>query len=349
MNLQEARLFVARFEKGGNAPEEHAAFLQWVRSCSTSDLAEVASEHESLVDQWSLSVDGPSSSWVEGLEVKLDRTEEKLEEVPVRRLPAERTGRRFPWMAAASVLVLLTAGAYWWNAQRSDSQTDMQKKSILVLSNTVSTSRGEQQQVVLPDGSKVWLNASSTLHYPVSFTGKDRTVELTGEAFFEVAKSAVAPFRVKVRDMQIQVLGTHFNVMGYPDEPVSRTTLVEGAVKITREGEEILLGPGEQAETAYPASGDRSPITLIRGVDPDAVLAWKNGSLEFNNDDLQTVMRKLSRAYDVDIHYDGVIPERHFGGSFEQKKGLDPILKTLELQKIHFNYKIKEKTIIVTQ
>lgn len=351
MNVQEASSFVARFEKGDYAPEEYATFLRWVRGCSIADLTLIADQHEALVDIWSLRPQEPTTGWVTQLENKLDKAAEKELEngfaTPVRKLYTKQIGKRFFWIAAASLVVLVSSAAFWWFYHPIGTHGGIKEYANTVLSNTISTSRGEQRQVVLPDGSKVWLNASSTLKYPASFTGGERNVELTGEAFFEVAKNAVTPFRVKARDIQIQVLGTHFNVMAYPDESVSRTTLVEGAVKITHGNEAVLLQPGDQAEIAYPATGERSPISLIRGVDPQAVMAWKNGYLEFNNDDLQTVMRGISRTYDVDIQYEGEMPVKKFSGTFPIGEGLGQALKILELSGVHF--KKNDKAIIVTK
>ncbi|MES1160861.1 MAG: FecR domain-containing protein, partial [Bacteroidota bacterium] len=204
---------------------------------------------------------------------------------------------------------------------------------------------GNQQQFLLADGSKVWLNAASTLKYPASFTGKERKVELSGEAYFEIAKNMDRPFRIQIRDAGIEVLGTSFNVMAYEDEPVSKTTLVDGAVKVIQGAQELTLQPGDQAQIAYPETSGVPSMRLIRGVDQGAILAWKNGDLEFKDDDLHTVMREIGRCYNMEVKYEGKIPVKTFTGNFSRKDSLIQILKQLEYQHIHF--RITGKTITV--
>ncbi|HWK03374.1 MAG TPA: FecR domain-containing protein [Puia sp.] len=347
MNLNDAKIFVARFITGDHSPGEHAGFLRWLEGASTDDLGVIADEHEALQEQWSLPA-GPSSAWVEQLESKLDRAEAKSRtregQAIVRKFYA---GRKFKWIAAASLVGLIAGGGYLRYAHQAGSVAGTSDKPVEVLSKSFSTPRGgNQQRFELADGSKVWLNSASTLKYPASFSGKERSVELSGEAYFEVAKYADMPFRVKVRDAKIEVLGTDFNVMAYEDEPVTRTTLVDGAVKVVRGSEEASLKPGDQAEIAYPLSGAFTPIRLTRGVNTGSVISWKNGDLEFRNDDLHTVMREIARCYDVEVRYEGNIPEKYFTGNFSRKDDLRQILKQLEYLHIHF--RITGKTITVT-
>ncbi|HEY0669740.1 MAG TPA: FecR domain-containing protein [Sphingobacteriaceae bacterium] len=207
------------------------------------------------------------------------------------------------------------------------------------LYNTLSTPRGGQYQVVLPDGTRVWLNAASSLRYPASFTGKKRIVYLDGEAYFEVAKNAAKPFHVEVRGLDVEVLGTHFNINAYHDESYAKTTLLEGAVKVKRGDVQKLLTPGQQA-----VSGGSGPLKVI-AADSDEVLAWKNGYFYFNKSTLPEIMRQLSRWYDVDIRYEGTIPDRIFGGEISRSSNASEVLKILELSKVHF--RIEGKYIIV--
>jgi ferric-dicitrate binding protein FerR (iron transport regulator) len=352
MNVKEAKLFVARFVTGDHTPEEYAAFLQWLEGASSDELGVIADEHEALQEHWLLSTAGPSSEWVEQLEQKLDRTDGKKRQAVIRNMYARRG---FRWIAAASVLTFLAGGGYWWYSHQagnplnpSGSGVASSNKPIEALSKLFSTSKGgSQQQFELADGSKVWLNAASSLKVPASFPGKERNVELSGEAYFEVAKNADKPFRIQIRDAKIEVLGTQINVMAYEDEPVSKTTLVEGAIKVVRGSEELSLQPGEQAEIAYPLSGASTPIKLNRDVKQSSILSWKSGYLDFNNDELHTVMREIARCYDLEVKYEGEIPERRFTGNFSRKTDFHEILQQLkEFQ--HINFRVAGKTITVT-
>ncbi len=206
--------------------------------------------------------------------------------------------------------------------------------------NTLATPRGGQFRIILPDGSKVWLNAASSLRFPNAFEGKEREVQLSGEAYFEVAKNPSMPFKVKVNEMAVQVLGTHFNVMAYPDEPGIRTTLLEGAVKVQHGTQAVQLAPGQQAQLSPAGS-----ITTQDGVDVEEVVAWKNGYFHFNRESLQGVMRQIGRWYDAEITYEGQIAPRQFGGKIERSSSVTEVLKILELSKVH--YRIEGKKIIV--
>lgn len=345
MSLQEARLFVTQFTKGGYTPEEHAAFLKWVQQATIEELEEIAGVYELQEKSWSLQAEGPAPVWVAQLEHKLDLADEKVQ-VPVAKVRSLSMFSKRAWIAAASVLVILAAGGYYWFGRSNEAGSQVKKEIATVLSNSISTENGQQQLVLLPDGSKVWLNASSTIKYPSSFKGRERNVELSGEAYFEISPNAGMPFRVGVRDYVVEVLGTHFNVMAYPEEPVSRTTLIEGAVKITRGEMEKQLQPGEQAEISYPVSG-ASTLKLIRGVDSDKVVGWRNGVLVFENDDLHAVMRTLARVYNVKIQYTNENVSGNFRGSFNRSMSLDQVLKILEDQTI-YHFTLKDQTIIIT-
>jgi ferric-dicitrate binding protein FerR (iron transport regulator) len=212
------------------------------------------------------------------------------------------------------------------------------KSSNALMYNTASTPRGGQYQLVLSDGTKVWLNASSSIRFPVVFKGSERRVQITGEAYFEVAHNAAMPFRVEARGQTVEVLGTHFNVNAYDDEASVKTTLLEGSVKVTAEGGSATIKPGEQADL-------KDGKLSVDEVDVGDVVAWKNGYFSFKDDDLKGVMRQISRWYDVDITYDGNIPERKFSGEIARNTNISQMLDILTFKKIH--YKITGNQIII--
>ena len=199
------------------------------------------------------------------------------------------------------------------------------EKTKQVVYNTISTPKGGQYQLELPDGSLVWLNASSSIHFPTSFTEKERRVEITGEAYFEVAKNAGKPFIVEVNNSEVQVLGTHFNINAYKDEEEVRTTLLEGSVKFVDGGNTSLLQPGQQTQLTK----DRI-VKVASNVDVNEVVAWKNGLFSFENAGIETIMRQLSRWYDVDIEYKGKTDDI-FVAEMSRNIKLSDVLKALEL------------------
>jgi ferric-dicitrate binding protein FerR (iron transport regulator) len=202
--------------------------------------------------------------------------------------------------------------------------------------NVLSTPKGGQYRLVLPDGSQVWLNAASSIRYPTAFTGTDREVEITGEAYFEIARNPSMPFRVQTVNhlgdadpMTIEVLGTHFNVNAYADEDAVRTTLLEGSVKIKKGNRSGLLRPGQQAQLQ--PMGD---IRWIPEVDVEQVTAWKNGVFEFDGEELPVIMRQIARWYDVEVVYEGKIPTEPFTGRVSRSTTLSGVLKILKLSDI---------------
>lgn len=198
--------------------------------------------------------------------------------------------------------------------------------------NTMSTPRGGQYQLHLPDGSRVWLNASSSLRFPVAFTGKERRVSLQGEGYFEVAPNADMPFTVEVNDMEIQVLGTHFNVNAYADEAGTTTTLLEGKVRVRTAKADGLLRPGQQARLT--SSG---AVEILSTPNQEEVMAWKNGLFFFEGADLPSIMRQLARWYDLEVYYEnGKLPKRRFNGQVYRNLKLSEVLKVLELSDVHF-------------
>lgn len=192
--------------------------------------------------------------------------------------------------------------------------------------NTLSTPAGGKFSVVLSDGSKVWLNASSSIKFPAAFSGDSRRVEIKGEAYFEIEKDAARPFYVNNGSSEIKVLGTHFNVMAYPDEYRSELTLLEGAVQFTKNGHAELLKPGRQI--LYTESNNQ---TKQIDANIEEVMAWKNDLFVFNNTNIDEVMKQLVRWYNVKVKYEGDKPDISFTGVIPRNANVSKILKALEL------------------
>ncbi len=207
--------------------------------------------------------------------------------------------------------------------------------------NTMTTPRGRQFQLVLPDGSKVWLNAASSITYPTAFTGAERPVEITGEAYFEVTHQEKQPFRVKAGNTIVEDLGTHFNINAYSDDQALRTTLLEGAVRVSGQHGAVLLKPGEQARSDGPG-----PIRVLSDVDIDATMAWKNGRLSLEKADVKAIFRQISRWYDMDVRYEGAMPEKQFWGIIGRNVNLSNVLHVLEADGIYTQ--VKGSTIFVS-
>ncbi len=210
------------------------------------------------------------------------------------------------------------------------------------LFNKVSTPRGGQYQVVLPDGTRVWLNASSSLYFPARFTGRERNVQLKGEAYFEVAKHKHMPFIVQVNEMSVKVLGTHFNIMAYEDEPDINTTLLEGAVAVSSLTHVKILKPGQQANLKRETGS-----IGVKNVNTSEAIAWKNGNFTFTDDSIETIMRKISRWYDVDVRFTGNLSDKSFAGSVSRYEQVSEVLKMLELTgTIHFKIEGRRITVM---
>ncbi|MGX5819836.1 FecR family protein [Chitinophaga lutea] len=284
------------------------------------------------------------------------------------------------WSAAAAILAIAAASAYWWlrpsatpiaatQPQPANDRLPGREGAILTLAdgrqvvldslgdgeiatqgatsvylkggqlaynptsqitthtsyNTITTPPARTFQLLLPDGTKVWLNAASTFRFPVAFTGKERMVEVTGEAYFEVAHDAQRPFTVKAADAAVRVLGTHFNLMAYADERKVRTTLLEGAVRFTRADRSVLLKPGQQS--GADAGGPDAPSA----VDVEQAVAWKNGYFNFKGVPLMEVMRQVARWYDVDVVYEGKDMHDLFMAEIRRSNPMSDVLKALEL------------------
>jgi transmembrane sensor len=223
--------------------------------------------------------------------------------------------------------------------------------------NTLATPRGGQYRLVLSDGTRVWLNAASSIRYPTTFTGTERKVEISGEAYFEIAKNAAMPFRVlavanpanvnpspaaanPASPMQIDVLGTHFNVNAYTDEPETRTTLLEGSIRVSKEKTTQLLKPGQA--TLLQKDG---AMKLIPNADLEQAVAWKDGIFEFTDEELPVIMRQISRWYNIDVDYQGSVPTDRFTGRVSRNTTLSGLLKILKLSDIQLT--VSENKIVV--
>jgi ferric-dicitrate binding protein FerR (iron transport regulator) len=207
--------------------------------------------------------------------------------------------------------------------------------------NTVTTPKGRQFQVALPDGTKVWLNAASSLRYPTLFSGKERKVEITGEAYFEVAANPAMPFRVQVnKSTDIEVLGTRFNINSYTDEANVNATLLEGSVQVVRDGEKALLYPGQQAQVS-------GQIKIVNNVNVEKVVAWKNGVFDFQDANLEEVMRQLERWYDIEVIYKKGIPKLEFIGKMGRDLSLSAVLNGLQMSRVHFRLEEGRRLIVL--
>ncbi len=207
--------------------------------------------------------------------------------------------------------------------------------------NTISTPRGGQYHIVLPDGTQVWLNAASSLTFPLAFTGRDRVVKLTGEGYFEVAKDVSKPFAVTVNKMTVNVLGTHFNIMAYEDENAVKTTLLEGSVKLVSHTAGLLLKPGQQGSLS--ANSDDFRVTAPN---MEEVIAWKNGEFRFENTQVTTIMRQIARWYDLAVSYEGSTADLVLSGVISRKEDVSQLLDILEAtHKVHF--KVEGSRVVV--
>ncbi|HET7118177.1 MAG TPA: FecR domain-containing protein [Hanamia sp.] len=222
-----------------------------------------------------------------------------------------------------------------------------------IMYNTMTTPKGRQYQLILADGSKVWLNAASSITYPTAFTGKERRVSITGEAYFEIKHISfnsttgeeAIPFFVDYNSSpnekgEIKVMGTHFNVMDYNNEAAVKTTLLEGSVKVTENNKTVTIKPGEQAVM----NKEKNTVSVVKA-DVDEAVAWKNGFFSFKSATIETVMRQVERWYDVDVVYNGAKPEGHYRGEVPMNVNASVMLKVLEVSGIHF--KIDGKRIVV--
>lgn len=215
--------------------------------------------------------------------------------------------------------------------------------------NTIRIPRGRLFQLILADGTRVWLNAASSLKYPTAFPGPERKVEVTGEAYFEVAKKrdlqtgAAIPFKVRINnETEVDVLGTHFNINAYPEENHIATTLLEGSVRVMNGVSGMILKPGEQS-----FYNQQTGKAELKKVDADQVMAWKNGVFDLDNRPLEEVMRLLSRWYNIDVVYEKGVPDIEFGGKMGRDVSLARVLVFLKKSGLHFRMEEEEKKIVI--
>jgi len=224
-------------------------------------------------------------------------------------------------------------GQVTYNAQNSSGKTED-------IYNTITTERGGYYPLKMADGTVAILDAASSIKYPVTFNGKERNVEITGQVYFQVAHNASKPFKVTVKGQTIEDIGTEFNINAYDDEPYIRTTLVDGSVRVTKLQKSFVLVPGQQALTDL----DKNTL-MVKTVEVGDVIAWKNGQTSFKNEDIQEIMRQVSRWYDVDVEYQGNLPDRKFIGGISRNASLADLLKILEFDNIHFTVQDKKITV----
>jgi ferric-dicitrate binding protein FerR (iron transport regulator) len=208
--------------------------------------------------------------------------------------------------------------------------------------NTLSNPRGSRGiSLILADGSKVWLNAASSLTYPTAFTGEERKVQISGEAYFEVAHNPDKPFHVLANGMDVEDIGTAFDINAYDDEGVIKTTLVQGEVKVAKGNKAQTLLPGQQS-----VLDPQGNLSLVKHADIESAIAWKNGLFSFDKADLKTVMRQVSRWYDLDVSYEGNIPPVQFSGEIGRDLSLNQLFSILNETRIH--YRVEGKKMVVT-
>jgi len=208
--------------------------------------------------------------------------------------------------------------------------------------NTIRTPRGGQYEVVLPDGTHAWLNSASSLRYPASFSGPRREVTLDGQGYFDVAPNKDHPFVVHTSRTDVNVLGTSFDVMAYADEPETNTTLIAGSVIVNHAGKKQQLNPGEQAHLDL-----ASESMTVRKPDVEEVIAWVNGKFQFGSSDIRSIMRQISRWYDVEVEYRGDLSDLHLSGVLSRKDDVSVLLDALQ-ETGDVRFKMENNKIIVT-
>jgi transmembrane sensor len=207
--------------------------------------------------------------------------------------------------------------------------------------NTIETPRGGKYQLILPDGTRAWLDAASSLRYPLQFADSERRVELSGQAYFEVAKDKSKPFKVISKNQQIEVLGTHFNVNAYPDDAKLITTLIEGSVKVSLKDQDQarLLEPGQRSVL-------QGTIIEVSDADVEEAIAWKNDKFVFEHDDVGTMFRKIERWYDVDFEYNHELDDLEIMGHFSRNRALSDVLRMLQINR-KVKFKVEGRRVVV--
>lgn len=209
--------------------------------------------------------------------------------------------------------------------------------------NIISTPIGNNYQVILSDGTKVWLNAKSSLKFPAVFRGSERRVELSGEAYFEVAHNKKQPFLLSAKDMTVQVLGTHFNVTAYDDDDIVKASLLEGSINAKFKTSSLLLKPGQQAVLRNGAA-----VMNAKQFDVDEIMDWKNGYFIFRDEPIDEIMKEISRWYNIEVNYQGNLRKEAFGGKYLKSSSLEELLSSLELTGT-VKFKIEGRRVTVVQ
>lgn len=289
-NQDELQQAIRRIAAGTYTPQDLELYNNWCNAAQEQDTAMPA-------------------DWTAKQQQMLQQIEKKIQPKSYRKL--------IVWSgvaAAAAVLIIFLSGIW-------ATETSNHSKQTPVAFNTLTTTTGQQQHLTLPDGTQVWLNAASSLKYPASFANtSERRVQLTGEAYFEVAKDKQKPFIVHSSGQEVKVLGTHFNISSYEDDPHVQTTLLEGAINVNN----VPLHPGEQSLL------DHSGKLTTRKTDTALAVAWKKGYLEFRNENIYGIMRKISRFHHIQVIYEGNIPQDGMNGNIALRKSIPEILEIIQ-------------------
>jgi transmembrane sensor len=395
MNEQELQQFLVKLASGAYTNEEYKVFVDWVENCSRE-------EYELMLIYWEQAIETNADyaidqNLIAKIEQGLDRIDKK-ENTPVIPLYREPAKHRRLWphiAAAASILLVISAGSYFLLRKARPQQQMAQNhqpeikpggnKAILTLSNgihisltdakkgniavqantvikktadgkiayeaqngpaptevqynTVTTPRGGRYEGTLSDGTRFILDAASSIRFPVKFTAGERLVTITGQVWIKVKFDAAHPFRVSAKGQMLEDLGTEFNINAYDDEPYIRTTLIEGSVKVSKQQQSVVLVPGQQAV-------NDSQAIKVQKVNVDDIIAWKNGQTNFNDENIQEIMRAVSRWYGVDVRYEGQIPTRQFDGSISRNANFADLLKILTFNNIHYKINGNQITIL---
>jgi ferric-dicitrate binding protein FerR (iron transport regulator) len=305
LEITELQALLARYNKGVASVEEKQRVEEWYENLD----GEIASGEETDLNLLRGKIYGSLQEIIPDL--RKSKQPAKIRSI----------SREIKW-AAACILIGITTWLYFSlrPLKPVTGKGEMAYKMI-------STPRGQSSLIVLPDGTYVWLNAASSIRFPESFSGGERRVEMTGEAYFEVTKNKKLPFHVVYLNQELEVLGTHFNINAYADEPLAKTTLIEGSVKID---DKYILSPGDQAQL-----NKNSIIQIVQPVDAAESIAWINNQFEFNEADIYEIMRQISRWYDVDAEFEGKIPTEHFTGKISHNESLPHVIQILELSGFH--------------
>ncbi|PTQ97907.1 FecR family protein [Mucilaginibacter yixingensis] len=372
--------FLVKYAAGVYTEAEHAEFLNWLRSVPDAEVEDVLQKLAHQFAEQPADEQTPNTLLAAGIESRLDA----LDQAPQRRrfrwlkiavaavlclgfgslfikrvlkVPAQTnvqvakivpgTNKAYLALANGKRIILNKAANGLLATEGSISIYKTGDGQLLYKqegharqpgTDLLVTPRGGQYKVTLADGTQVWLNAASSIKIPLGFTESERRVDLSGEGYFEVAKNKAKPFSVWVNGMQVQVLGTHFNISAYADDPSMNTTLLEGSVKVTRNGQSRMIVPGQQAQVT-------TDIRVCK-VNVQDIVEWKNGNFSFSHEDIKSIMRKISRWYDVDVEYKGAQTHEGFVGTLPRSANINEVLDMLELTRLT-HFKIEGRRVMV--